>query len=259
MSIYACNLSVVPLRADASHRSEVVTQVFFGETFEIIEEGKDFDKVRLSHDQYEGWIQHQQYGLLHSKQNENHKIVDIQGAKAVSMERAVQLLPGTSIYGNSITIGEETYYITGELRHPSLEDFDKELFKLIGYYRNSPYMWGGRTVLGIDCSGFSQQIYKHFGVSLLRDAYQQAESGTVVDFLPEIEVGDLAFFDNEDGKITHVGVMLDKDTIIHASGSVRVDQMDSNGIYNADLQKYTHKLRIVKRYFELKKEDFENR
>ena len=254
---HVCNLSVVPLRAEASHRSEIVTQVFFGETFEILENGVDFDKVRLSHDQYEGWIQHGQYGELGSEWNNEHQIVNLLGAKAVSAERVVSLLPGTSVYDNSIVIGKETYFITGDLRTPNLEDFDKEFIRLIGHYRNAPYMWGGRTTLGIDCSGFTQQVYKHFGISLLRDAYQQAESGQLVDFLSEIEPGDLAYFDNEAGHITHVGIMLDSSTIIHASGRIRIDQMDSNGIYNTDLQKYTHKLRIVKRYFDLKIENLE--
>lgn len=110
-------------------------------------------------------------------------------------------------------------------------------------------MWGGRSRYGIDCSGFSQLVYKHFGISLLRDAYQQAESGQTVDFLSEILPGDLAFFDNEAGRITHVGVMIDYETIIHAAGRVRVDKMDNQGIFNADLNRYTHNLRIVKRYF----------
>ncbi len=250
---HACNLSVVPLRAEASHRSEIVTQVFFGETFEVLENGVDFAKVRLSHDQYEGWIQHGQFAELGSDRNNEHQIVNLLGAKAVSADRAVLLLPGTSIYDTRIVIGSETYFITGNLRKPNLQDFDNEFVRLIGYYRNAPYMWGGRTTFGIDCSGFTQQVYKHFGISLLRDAYQQAESGQLVDFLSEIEPGDLAFFDNEAGKITHVGLMLDNNTIMHASGRIRIDQMDSNGIYNAETQKYTHKLRIVKRYFDLKK------
>lgn len=110
-------------------------------------------------------------------------------------------------------------------------------------------MWGGRSNAGIDCSGFSQVVYKHFGISLLRDAYQQAESGKAIDFLTEIRAGDLAFFDNEAGRITHVGIMIDHETIIHAAGRVRVDKMDNEGIFNLDINKYTHRLRIVKRYF----------
>ncbi len=115
-------------------------------------------------------------------------------------------------------------------------------------YKNTPYLWGGRSQWGIDCSGFSQLIYSCFGISLPRDAYQQAEMGEIVDFISEIQVGDLAFFDNADGRITHVGIMLDRDTIIHASAKVRIDRMDTEGIFNAELNRYSHKLRIIKRY-----------
>jgi len=249
MSISACNLSIVPLRAESSHRSEIVSQVLFGETFEILEEGIDFTSVRMIETKYQGWIQNHQYAPVILVGMEKGSIVDLQGAKAVSKSKIVHLLHGTSVTGNTITIGEEQYHIEGTLRETNLTDFNAEFPKLIQHYSNAPYMWGGRSIYGIDCSGFSQVVYKHFGILLLRDAYQQAESGTTVDFLTEIKSGDLAFFDNESGKITHVGVMIDNETIIHASGRVRIDKMDSQGIFNVELNRYTHNLRIVKRYF----------
>jgi cell wall-associated NlpC family hydrolase len=92
-------------------------------------------------------------------------------------------------------------------------------------------------------------VYRHFGIQLKRDAYQQADAGRTVDFLSEIKPGDLAFFDNEEGRITHVGIMVDGETIVHASGEVRVDKMDQQGIYNQEAGRYSHRLRIVKRYF----------
>ena len=110
-----------------------------------------------------------------------------------------------------------------------------------------PYLWGGRSPFGIDCSGFMQSVYACIGVKLKRDAYQQAEMGSTIAFLQETKAGDLAFFDNEEGKITHVGMMLDNHTIIHASGKVRVDTIDSYGILNADDHQYSHTLRIIKR------------
>lgn len=249
MRISACNLSIVPLRLEASHRSEMVSQVLFGENFEILEQGTDFTRIRLSETKYEGWIQNNQFDTIILSGVKRNTIVDIAGAQAISESKVVHLLHGTVISGSTITIGEEHYTIEGVLRNTTLADFKTEFPKLIQYYKNSPYMWGGRSIFGIDCSGFSQVIYRHFGISLLRDAYQQAESGTTVDFLTEIKPGDLAFFDNEKGRITHVGVMIDNETIIHASGRIRIDKMDSQGIFNSELNRYTHNLRIVKRYF----------
>lgn len=250
MVLSACNLSLVPLRAEPSHRSEMVNQVLFGEVFEIIEEGVDFTHIRLKDTQYEGWIQRYQFGKINTYSNTN-RIIGLAGGKAYSAKHTVQLLHGTPIPidTDEIQIESELYRIEGATREGKLDDFEVEFPKLIKHYNNSPYLWGGRSAYGIDCSGFSQLVYKHFGIQLKRDAWQQAESGFTVDFLPEIKAGDLAFFDNEVGRITHVGIMIDKETIIHAAGRVRIDKMDNEGIFNPDRNKYTHKLRIVKRYF----------
>jgi cell wall-associated NlpC family hydrolase len=115
-------------------------------------------------------------------------------------------------------------------------------------YSDVPYLWGGKSKCGIDCSGFCQQVFKQFGIKLPRDAYQQAGHGEVVGFLLEVQTGDLAFFDNDEGKIIHVGLMLGADEIIHASGKVRIDKIDSQGIINSETGARTHKLRIIKRY-----------
>jgi cell wall-associated NlpC family hydrolase len=114
-------------------------------------------------------------------------------------------------------------------------------------FLNVPYLWGGKTPFGIDCSGFSQIVVRCIGINLHRDAYQQAEQGKVVSFLEEVQTGDLAFFDNEEGRITHVGIMLNSHSIIHASGKVRLDNIDSYGILDAENRNYSHKLRIIKR------------
>jgi cell wall-associated NlpC family hydrolase len=114
-------------------------------------------------------------------------------------------------------------------------------------YLNAPYLWGGKTPFGIDCSGFTQMVYKLNGYHLLRDASQQASQGIPLSFIEESEPGDLAFFDNEEGNIIHVGIMMENNYIIHASGKVRIDRLDHLGIYNADTNRHTHKLRVIKK------------
>ena len=122
----------------------------------------------------------------------------------------------------------------------------KKLIENALMYLNAPYLWGGRSPLGIDCSGFTQMVYRLQGINLPRDAYQQAEVGTTLSFIEESDPGDLAFFDNNEGKITHVGIILEENHIIHASGKVRIDRIDQQGIFNTEIGTHTHKLRLIK-------------
>lgn len=255
MNIGICNLSVIALRATNTHRSEMVSQVLFAEQFEILQEEKEWVYIRMFDINYEGWLQRGQFIPLPEDHviaipKDDYLIVDVKGATAFSHDRKVDLVPGTKI--PRLLLQQYPgfpYRIEGNLRRPNVIDFETEFPKLIDYYYNRPYLWGGRSHVGIDCSGLSQAIYTHFGIQLPRDAYQQAEKGKVVDFLSEIKPGDLAFFDNEERHITHVGIMMDTETIFHASANVRIDKMDSEGIFSKEQHRYTHKLRIVKRFW----------
>ena len=146
-------------------------------------------------------------------------------------------------------MGETRYKLEGQVRHPNINEFRSSVTDAAMFFMNAPYLWGGRSVFGIDCSGFTQMVFRQFGIRLKRDAWQQAEQGELLGFIQEARAGDLAFFDNEEGRITHVGIMLNNNRIIHASGKVRIDTIDTQGIFNKDLNKYTHKLRIVKRFY----------
>ena len=125
----------------------------------------------------------------------------------------------------------------------------KQVKQLVYKFLNTPYLWGGKSVFGIDCSGFSKLVYKLLNVAIPRDAWQQALHGDTVSFLQEAKCGDLAFFDDEEGKIVHVGILLNEHEIIHSSGKVRLDKIDNQGIQNVETKQRTHKLRIIKRYF----------
>ena len=246
-----CNLAVIPLRAEASDRSEQVSQVLFGEAFEILEWAERWVKIITDNDKYEGWIDRLQFVMLghiayKSLKNNPPPITYRAVTQAWKKpDNSVLYLPvGSSLAflkGTTCQIMNEQFEIIGEIGETAPLDITAKSFM------NTPYLWGGRTHYGIDCSGFTQAVFKLQGISLKRDAWMQGEQGEVVDFLAEAKLGDLAFFDNEAGKITHVGIMLNSEQIIHASGKVKIDSIDNQGIYSEELKRYTHKLRIIKR------------
>lgn len=230
-----CNVSVAPLRANNSHQSEMVSQILFGESVEILEVKQDFAKIKMDFDNYEGWVDTKQITKISDENYANRKskiLIETIGIYNLNEEKHLLSM------GSELNVDAEI-----SLKEATSESIS-ETAKL---FLNVPYLWSGRSFFGIDCSGFSQLIYKVHGISLPRDAYQQAQIGTVLDFVEESEPGDLAFFENEEGRITHVGIMLEDQQIIHAYGKVRIDSLDSSGIFNRELNKHTHKLRFVKR------------
>lgn len=252
-----CRVAVSPLRADQSDRAEITSQLLFGDHVEILEKTDKWWLIRNAYDGYEGWLDYKQLGELNAEQfakcNDSHFMVPAQVANEIIAA------DGSKYYlaaGSNLPLYENGYCYLGDERFelaftPSRPDSVISTDKIVStalFFQNAPYLWGGRTLFGIDCSGFSQIVFKLNGIKILRDASQQAEQGTAVDFLPEVKRGDLAFFDNNQGRITHVGIMLSATEIIHASGKVRIDPMDNQGIYNAELGRYTHQLRIVKRF-----------
>ena len=247
-----CNLAVIPLRLEPSDRSEIVSQVLFGEHFEILETQKQWRKIKLHFDQYEGWIDEKQFQQLSIE--EYKALAELPLALNGDLVEYItyssnQLLPitlGASLAFLALdSINRQGYSFDGQVT--TGVQSKKNLLETAFLYLNAPYLWGGKTPFGIDCSGFTQMVYKLNGYSLLRDAAQQATQGVPLSFIEESEAGDLAFFDNEEGKIIHVGIIMDDNYIIHASGKVRVDRLDHLGIYNAELNKHTHKLRVIKK------------
>lgn len=242
-----CNLGIVPLRFEPSDSSEMVSQVLYGTHFKVLEKRKKWSRIRIAFDKYEGWIDNKQfifidvevYKNLPSKPN--YLVRDIMDF--VSNDKG-QLMPiplGSCLDHLDIL----NHYYEGD-PIATKESRDNILSTAL-LYMNTSYLWGGMTPFGIDCSGFTQMVYRLNGFQLSRDASQQAEQGEPLSFIEESQPGDLAFFDNSEGNIIHVGIIMEDHYIIHAHGKVRIDRIDHSGIYNVDTNQHSHKLRVIKK------------
>jgi hypothetical protein len=247
-----CNLAIIPLRSEPSDKSEIVSQVLFGEHFEILEQLKQWSRIKLQYDSYEGWIDSKQFQTI----SESNYIQLSNDATILSAD-LIEYITGDGNLLVPIPLGSSLSFINHNEININNYDFEgnktngikdkKHLINTAYLYLNAPYLWGGKTPFGIDCSGFTQMVYKLNGYNLMRDASQQAMQGEPLSFIEESEPGDLAFFDNEDGNIIHVGIIMENNYIIHASGKVRIDRIDHLGIYNPEINKHTHKLRVIKK------------
>ncbi len=251
------HLSVIPLRKHPFHTAEMTSQVLFGETFAVYEKYHNWCRVRCSFDDYGGWVNQPEYQPVSEETfmnltNRPAAIVTdvVQVMYDLTRNRMFPVLIGSTLPGykdQAFEIEGIKYSYEGEVTIPGIGTQCRKLVENAWIFLQSPYMWGGRTPFGIDCSGFVQLVYKLCGISLLRDASQQAVQGEIVNLLSESHPGDLAFFDNEEGDISHVGLLLDSQTIIHTSGKVRTDKIDHHGIFNEETRQYTHKLRLIRR------------
>lgn len=249
MTLLVCIVPVCPMRAEPAHRSEQVSQLLFGEICEVVESARDFVKVKGVYDGYEGWCQESQLEQFEGDQSfiKTGRLAGDWINEIVVDDKSMRIPFGSSLHNNG-HVGRRRVEYSGKVFNAERNKSSVELLEEIAFlFLNSPYLWGGRSVFGIDCSGFTQTVFKFLNIPLLRDASQQVTQGDEVGFLQEVKAGDLAFFDNEAGRITHVGILLDTKTIIHASGKVRIDTIDNLGIVNGDTGKRTHKLRLIKR------------
>lgn len=244
-----CTVACAPLRADSNDQAEMVSQLLFGEVFEILEKIPNWIKIKTHYDHYEGWLGDKQFEDI---------FVDIyEEITTTKCLRSAEILGKINFNGQSIRIpmgsflpkldkgiikvGFKSYEYNGRVNQ------NCNLTETALHFLNAPYLWGGKTLMGIDCSGFTQIVFAICEKNIPRDAAQQAERGETVDFIEQAQEGDLAFFDNEEGKIIHVGIILNDQKIIHASGKVRIDKLDHEGIYNEEKKQYSHRLRIIKR------------
>ena len=242
-----CNLSIVPIRLEPNDNSEQISQLLYGDAFKILEVKIKWTKIKLCFDNYIGWISNKQYELINEKQlkllEKNPQVYSYDLVEFIENDKheLIAIPLGSTL--NALNILKHKYdgnKISG------VQDKSKIVSNALRFL-NSPYSWGGRTPFGIDCSGFTQMVYKLNGYKLERDSHLQAKQGSPLSFIEESEPGDLAFFDNDEGEIVHVGIIMENNKIIHASGKVRIDGIDQTGIYNSETKSHTHKLRVIKK------------
>jgi gamma-D-glutamyl-L-lysine dipeptidyl-peptidase len=258
MEFGVCSLSIITVRAEPSDKAEMVTQLLFGECYKIVIKKSKWLKIKTAYDNYEGWIAENQHHEIHERiyhkliGEKNPVALDLVNTASVFHENTLIVMGSTlpAYDGMHFKINGTQYNYYGQAVFPEHPlSFEKVIEKCAMKYLNVPYLWGGRSPFGIDCSGFTQVVFKVLGIALKRDAYEQAGQGNLVDFVDLAKEGDLAFFENEAGKIVHVGIVLKEQKIIHASGKVRIDKLDHYGIFNSDIKKYSHKLKFIKRLF----------
>lgn len=255
MTFGICPLSVIPIRSSSADKSEMVSQLLFGELVEILEQKGAWLRIRCLWDNYLGWIDRKQILVVTPTEKDRYEsnvaynLELVQGIMADDFSLPVTLGASFAEFdGINFTFNNRTCTFSGQAINPAEITPNSELLlKIARRYLHAPYLWGGRSPMGIDCSGFTQMVFKLIGIKMPRDAYQQVERGRLVDFIEQAQPGDLAFFENRKSKITHVGLIMTDGRIIHASASVRIDRIDHYGIFNEEDQKYSHKLRVVKR------------
>jgi cell wall-associated NlpC family hydrolase len=252
MDYAICSVPAAPLRKEPAHRSEMVSQLLFGETMQVMEIKDEWIRIKTIYDDYEGW-------LTHHLVSEVAKEIALQSLQYVAVEPlneasgpdgAMKITSASHLVSydpKKPYLWSEDYRYSGSVKEVSEAFTSASIIAFARKWLNAPYLWGGKTILGVDCSGFVQTVFKLFGVKLKRDAWQQAQQGETITSLSSAKEADLAFFQNEEGRIVHVGIVMEYQQIIHAAGKVRIDGLTSEGIINKDTGKRSHRLHSIRR------------
>ncbi|AKA36024.1 NlpC/P60 family protein [Flagellimonas lutaonensis] len=242
-----CPLGVVSVRVDKQHEAPQSSQLLYGEIFKVLERHRHWSKIRMAHDAHEGWIENLQY---HEISEDDHQLLTVQPE-----ELTYDLVSHVSLKNHMlmpIVMGSRVdgCAFLGHVFEGHAKQSEKNLKGVVDsalHYLNAPFLHGGRTPFGIDAAGFVQMAYRTNGFDLKRDVEAQSLQGYPLSFIEESEPGDLAFFDNKDGVIDHVGIILPENHIIHVYGKVQIDRLDHTGIFNSETNRYTHSLRVIKK------------
>jgi cell wall-associated NlpC family hydrolase len=251
MGTYICENVFIPLRIGPTHKSEMLSQVLFGEKYRITDEAGHWMKIETLFDNYAGWIDKNHLQQTADNGDAGSHVLKRSLLCHKSDGTKLVLEAGCEIYSPDFergvfSAGDNTYTFNDSPTAVHLNEKESvadTALKLV----NSPYLWGGRIPSGIDCSGFTQLVYKLHDIKISRDCWKQAEEGKTITFIEEARPGDLVFFDDEFGKIVHTGIIISNGLVIHASGRVRIDIIDHQGIYKKEIKAYSHKLRTIKR------------
>lgn len=238
---------MIALRREPGHHAEMINQVLYGESFQVLEHQKGWSFVKLLTDLFEGWIDDNQFIPASAQEcgidQELLLVTDLMEFVSDQQEQLIPVPVGSTLN----TLPAINHRFLGQ--HTSGKKEKSNLLKTAYLYLNAPFLKGGRSPFGIDADGLTQMVYRLNGYELPRLAPTQAQHGESLSFIEESEAGDLAFFDNEEGEINHVGILMDDNHILHASGKVRIDRLDHLGIFNPQTRRHTHKLRLIKKIF----------
>ena len=238
-----CHLSVIPIRAEANHYSVQQSQLLYGELFKVLEHRKQYSKIRSIYDGFEGWIDKLHYKEITQelfdelKERPSSFNYDLAHYVQIDNKSLMPVVIG-ALLSNATSLNHTTEISKIPEQH--------SIVHTAMMFLNSPSIQGGRSPFGIDNGGLSQMAYKLNGFTLKRTAKEQSLQGEPLSFIEEAKAGDLAFFDNKEGVIDHVGILLENNYIIHAYGAVRIDRIDHTGIFNLETNTYTHSLRVIK-------------